>query len=645
MKTQKTTRKMKPDVYSDLPALMLAGMIAIWTFALPVVVFSQTTEWTTYNVSNSQLPFDRIGPLVFDAQGNLWIGSGTLSPGSSAGGLAKFDGENWTVYYTSNSGLPCNNIHALAFDGQGNLWIGTGVPLTPSRGGLAKFDGENWTVYNTSNSGLPSNFVSALAFDDQGNLWIGAGGLAQFDGENWTVYNKANSGLPYNDVWALAFDAQGNLWITTVNPVCGSEAGGLTKFDGENWTVYNKANSGLPSNDVWALAFDAQGSLWVGTGDDYTPSGGGLAKFDGENWTVYHTSNSPLTWHMVTSLALDAQQNLWMGMCSAHTTTGGVAMFDGENWLVFNEWNSGLPHVTATGLALDLQENLWIGTYGGGLAVYRPVPAVDFNGDGIVDSADMCMMIDYWGTDEPLYDIAPPPLGDGIVDVQDLILLSEHLFEEILPFGCVAYWRLDQKEGNIAHNSASDNDGVLNGEPLWQPTDGMIGGALKLDGIDDYVETGFALNPADGAFSAFAWIKGGAPGQVIISQADALTGRTIKPGSTWLGVDPSDGRLMTTLTDPPLTTLLSELIITDGQWHHVGVVLIETGSLRFRLLYLDGVMVAIDTQSVELLSSNGGLHIGASNNLEAGTFFSGLIDDVRIYNKALSAEEIEALAQ
>ena len=58
-------------------------------------------------------------------------------------------------------------------------------------------------------------------------------------------------------------------------------------------------------------------------------------------------------------------------------------------------------------------------------------PVVDLNGDGIVDSADMCIMIDYWGTDEPLCDIGPMPWGDGIVDVQDLIVLAEHLFEEI----------------------------------------------------------------------------------------------------------------------------------------------------------------------------------------------------------------------
>jgi hypothetical protein len=37
------------------------------------------------------------------------------------------------------------------------------------------------------------------------------------------------------------------------------------------------------------------------------------------------------------------------------------------------------------------------------------------------------MMVDNWHTDEPLYDIAPMPFGDGIVDVKDLVLLAEHL--------------------------------------------------------------------------------------------------------------------------------------------------------------------------------------------------------------------------
>jgi len=60
-------------------------------------------------------------------------------------------------------------------------------------------------------------------------------------------------------------------------------------------------------------------------------------------------------------------------------------------------------------------------------------PIVDLNVDGIVDSADMCIIVDNWGTDDPLCDIGPMPWGDGIVDVQDLIVLAEYLFEEFPP--------------------------------------------------------------------------------------------------------------------------------------------------------------------------------------------------------------------
>ena len=56
-------------------------------------------------------------------------------------------------------------------------------------------------------------------------------------------------------------------------------------------------------------------------------------------------------------------------------------------------------------------------------------------------------------------------------------------------------------------------------------------------------------------------------------------------------------------------------------------------AMRF-LLYVDDIEVAADTQT-NLGISGGGMYIGAGNNLEAGTFWSGLIDDVRIYNRAV----------
>ncbi|MHC4072080.1 MAG: hypothetical protein ACYTGS_08630, partial [Planctomycetota bacterium] len=100
-------------------------------------------------------------------------------------------------------------------------------------------------------------------------------------------------------------------------------------------------------------------------------------------------------------------------------------------------------------------------------------PIVDLNGDGIVDSADMCVMVDQWGTNDSFCDIGPMPWGNGIVDVQDLVALAEHLFT--YP-GAVAYWKLDETEGEIACDSIGICDGVLSGTPTWQPTAGMLGG-------------------------------------------------------------------------------------------------------------------------------------------------------------------------
>ncbi|MGD8501816.1 MAG: LamG domain-containing protein, partial [Phycisphaerales bacterium] len=170
--------------------------------------------------------------------------------------------------------------------------------------------------------------------------------------------------------------------------------------------------------------------------------------------------------------------------------------------------------------------------------------------------------------------------------------------------------------------------------PVWQPAGGKVNGALQFNGPYDIVSTPFVLSPKDGSFSAFAWIKGGAPDQVIISQTD---------GSAWLCMDPSDGKLTTKLMYPTFSPLESESVITDGQWHHVGLVY-DIGALQ-RRLYVDGAEVAADSSPVAGVPSDGGLYFGAGKDLDAASFFSGLIDDVCIYNVALSAKEIEELAR
>jgi hypothetical protein len=257
-------------------------------------------------------------------------------------------------------------------------------------------------------------------------------------------------------------------------------------------------------------------------------------------------------------------------------------------------------------------------------------PIVDFNGDEIVDIHDLVVLIDNWGTSESLCDIGLMPWGDGIVDVQDLDVLMSYWGQEFEfpPFDLLAYWKLDETEGDIAYESAGVNDAVVFGGAVWQPDGGQVGGALAFDGIDDYVSTPFVLNPANGAFRVFAWIKGGTPGQVIVSQRD---------GANWLCTDSLEGNLMTGLSRPAgdrirPQPLVSEFVITDGNWHHIG--LVWDGAQR--ILYVDDVEVTRDVGALSALKgSENGLYIGAGSSVEQGTFWSGLIDDVRIYNRAV----------
>jgi hypothetical protein len=236
----------------------------------------------------------------------------------------------------------------------------------------------------------------------------------------------------------------------------------------------------------------------------------------------------------------------------------------------------------------------------------------------------MRTMVDHWHTDNALYDIAPPPFGDGIVDIQDLIVLSELLFQELNDPTLVAHWALDEAEGDIAFDSAGYNDAVTFGAPLWQPSGGMVEGAIELDGVDDCVIIGSFPNPTGGPFSVLAWVKGGAPGQVILSQIG---------GVNWLCTDSLEGNLKTELkgTGRGANELLSQTTITDDNWHRIG--LVWDGS--HRTLYVDGVAVAEDTQT-DLGASENGLYIGAGTAMEPGSYWSGLIDDVRIYNRVVS---------
>jgi serine/threonine protein kinase len=250
------------------------------------------------------------------------------------------------------------------------------------------------------------------------------------------------------------------------------------------------------------------------------------------------------------------------------------------------------------------------------------IPICDFNGDGKVDGKDVLCMASRWGTDDPLCDIGPFAWGDGNVALEDLTVLAEYIGKEVTDPALIAHWTLDESEGSAAHESVGGGVDIVVGSLRWQPSGGQVDGALQLDGVSDCVVSSFVLNPSAGPFSVLAWVKGGAPGQVVISEPTR---------ANWLMAD-AEGKLMTELSSPNWDPdpLQSQTIITDGQWHRIG--LVWDGSRR--MLYVDGVVAAEDTQSA-LPNSGNGLYIGTGKNMEPGTFFSGLIDDVRIYKRAV----------
>jgi N-acetylneuraminic acid mutarotase len=407
---------------------------------------------------------------------------------------------------------------------------------------------------------------------------------------------------PATDTWTRKADMPTARALISTCVVNGKifAIGGQREAAGSSAAAFSAVEVYDPVTDTWTRRSDMP---WPRTGHGASVVNGIIYILGGRTIAVSGSSLS-------TVLKYDPATNLWTveGDMPVRNAGMGVSTAGGRIYVIGGTPN-GNPFI-------PVLSSVW---------EFVPTPDVDFNGDEVVDAQDMTLMVDHWHTDAPRYDVAPVPGGDGIVDVQDLILLSEHLFED---YRMVAHWMLDETEGDIAFDNASENDAMVMGDPVWQPDGGRVEGALLFDGTNAYVQTPFVLNPKEGAFSAFVWIKGGVPGQVILSQAE---------GSNWLGADPVEGTLMTQLTQPegrfglPTPALVSDVVVTDGLWHEIG--LVWDGSDR--ILYIDGIEVARDFLSEGMKGQETGLTLGAAEDLAEGSFWSGLIDDVRIYDRAI----------
>ncbi len=251
------------------------------------------------------------------------------------------------------------------------------------------------------------------------------------------------------------------------------------------------------------------------------------------------------------------------------------------------------------------------------------VGRVDLDRDSRVDLTDLATFARTWGcrAGETAWNPDADVHADETIDALDLAVLTQYWMK---PLGEAARWRFDEASGNKAADDIGTYDADVFGNPLWRPDGGRVGGALEFDGVNDFVRTPFVIDPTDAPVSVFAWIKGGAPGQVILAQED---------GANWLRASADQNGVLTTeLKGPgrPGTVLSSDAVITDGQWHHIGIV--WDGSTR--ILYVDQQEVARDMQ-LSVPASQGGFLIGVAANADPTTLFAGTIDDIRVYRRVV----------
>ncbi|MEM5805138.1 MAG: LamG domain-containing protein [Candidatus Aenigmatarchaeota archaeon] len=201
------------------------------------------------------------------------------------------------------------------------------------------------------------------------------------------------------------------------------------------------------------------------------------------------------------------------------------------------------------------------------------------------------------------------------------------------PRSLVGFWTFDEGSGTIAYDySGNENNGTLyNGSvicsggdcPNW--VDGKFGKALRFDGSNDNVLIPFSpsLNVTQSnRLTISSWIKRSVTGvEHQITARDAL--------DFWIG---SDNKLKAHITG---VLRSSTGTITDTNWHHVAVTY-DGSNVKF---YIDGALdsTIADAAGLEVMTNNN-IYIGWNGTSMS---FNGTIDEVKIFNKSLTTDEIK----
>ncbi|MFC1723394.1 LamG domain-containing protein [Nanoarchaeota archaeon] len=225
----------------------------------------------------------------------------------------------------------------------------------------------------------------------------------------------------------------------------------------------------------------------------------------------------------------------------------------------------------------------------------------------------------------------------GVITGQAVFMPNE------CPSGMVSYWKLDDANGTNAADSIDGNNGSVVG-PTW--TTGVVEGALDFDGVDDYVDLN-NLDITSSGFTIAGWFKAddfGYADSRIISKA---TDQAEQDHYWMLSTIHSGGQKrlrfrLKTGTDPSTgtTTLIaSSGAVPTGTWVHATAV--YDGSKMY--LYKDGALVGSTTKT-GTVATNASVDAWIGDNPgPTRKAFDGMIDEVVLFDRALSANEVSRL--
>jgi hypothetical protein len=223
----------------------------------------------------------------------------------------------------------------------------------------------------------------------------------------------------------------------------------------------------------------------------------------------------------------------------------------------------------------------------------------------------------------------------GVVVLLVAGILTSPIYAEIGSETIVAFWNFDEGEGGTAKDSSENKlDGELTGGPNW--VDGKVAKALEFDGSDDYVEVSDISTPPILTFAC--WFKKTGSGNGGVPR---LHSRGTSPWSLEFGIgnthQPNQLEFYLAFTDGSTTNWTAFFEPEEEVWYHTAISYDGT----WVRTYVDGEEFYSSKDWADKEINQGISRIGG--HAPGGDCFQGVIDEVILFDVALSEDDIRSL--